>query len=81
MYMAKFQSPRPITRPKIIGLERNINLICNSYLYTHKPKIKSIYPSIAKKSGDNKIFGQIPKSKGHDSAKNHWTGTKCKLDL
>ena len=81
MYMAKFQSPRPITRPKINGLERNVNLICNSYLYTHKPKIKSIYPSIAIKSGDNKIFGQIPKSKGHDSAKNHWTGTKCKLDL
>ena len=79
MYMAKFQSPRPITRPKIIGLERNVHLICNSYLYTHIPKIKSIYPSITKKSGDNKIFDQIPK--GHDSAKNHWTGTKHKLDL
>ena len=52
-YLAKFQSPRAITRPKIIGPERNVNLICNSSLYTHIPKIKSISPSIAKKSGDN----------------------------
>ena len=29
-YLAKFQSPRAITRPKIIGPERNVNLICNS---------------------------------------------------
>jgi hypothetical protein len=52
-YFAKFQSPRAITRPKIIGPERNVNLICNSSLYTHMPKIKSMSPSIAKKSGDN----------------------------
>jgi hypothetical protein len=52
-YFTKFQSPRAITRPKIIGSERNVNLICNSSLYTHIPKIKSISPSIAKKSGDN----------------------------
>ena len=26
-------------------------------------------------------IGHISKSKGHNSAKNHWTGTKCKLDL
>jgi hypothetical protein len=44
--LAKFQSPRAITRPKIIGPERNINLICNSSLYTHIPNIKSISPSI-----------------------------------
>ena len=48
-YLAKFQSPRAITRPKIIGPERNVNLICNSSLYTHIPKIKSISPSITKK--------------------------------
>jgi hypothetical protein len=48
-YLAKFQSPRAITRPKIIGAERNVNLICNSTLYTHIPNIKSISPSIAKK--------------------------------
>jgi hypothetical protein len=35
-------------RPKIIGPERNVNLICNSLLYTHIQKIKSISPSIAK---------------------------------
>ena len=52
-YLAKFQSPKAITRPKIIGPERNVNLICNSSLYTHKPNIKSISPSIAKKGGDN----------------------------
>jgi len=34
-----------------------------------------------KKSGENQIFGQISKSNGHNSTKNHWTGTKCKLDL
>jgi hypothetical protein len=28
-----------------------------------------------------KIFGQISKSKGHNLAKNHWTGTKRKRDL
>jgi hypothetical protein len=48
-YLAKFQSPRVITRPKIIGPERNVHLICNSSLYTHIPEIKSISPSIAKK--------------------------------
>ena len=32
-YLAKFQSPRAITRPKIIGPERNVNLICNLSLY------------------------------------------------
>jgi hypothetical protein len=47
-YLTKFQSPRAITRPKIIGPERNVNLICNSLLYTHIQKIKSISPSIAK---------------------------------
>jgi hypothetical protein len=47
-YLAKFQSPRAITRPKIIGPERNVNLICNSSLYTHIPKIKLMSPSIAK---------------------------------
>jgi len=52
-YLTKFQSSRAISRPKIIGLERNVNLICNSSLYTHTPKIKSISLSIAKKSGDN----------------------------
>jgi hypothetical protein len=45
-YLAKFQSPRAITWPKIIGTERNVNLICNSSLYTHIPKIKAISPSI-----------------------------------
>ena len=47
--LAKFQSPRAITRWKIIGPKRNVNLICNSSLYTHIPNIKSISPSIAKK--------------------------------
>jgi len=42
-YLAKFQGP------KIIEPEQNVNLICNSSLYTHIPKIKSISPSIAKK--------------------------------
>ena len=52
-YLAKFQSPRAITRPNIIGPERNVNLICNLSLYTHIPNIKSISPSIAKKSVNN----------------------------
>ena len=52
-YLAKFQNPRAITRPKIIGPERNVNLICNLSLYTHIPNIKSISPNMAKKSGDN----------------------------
>ena len=41
-YLAKFQSPKAITRPQIIGPERNVNLICNLSLYTHIPNIKSI---------------------------------------
>jgi hypothetical protein len=36
-YLAKFQNPRAITRPKIIGPEQNVQLICNSSLYIHKP--------------------------------------------
>jgi hypothetical protein len=47
-YLAKFQSQRAITRPKIIGPKRNVNLICNLSLYTHIPNIKSISQSIAK---------------------------------
>jgi hypothetical protein len=37
-YLAKFQSPRAISQPKIIGPERNVNLICTSSLFTHIPK-------------------------------------------
>jgi hypothetical protein len=59
-----FQSPRAITRPKIIGPERNVNLICNSSLYTRIPKIKSISPSIAKKSGDNCFISKL-RNDGH----------------
>jgi hypothetical protein len=47
-YLAKFRSPRAITRPKIIGPEGSVNLICNSSLYTHIPNIKSISQSITK---------------------------------
>jgi hypothetical protein len=44
-YLVKFQSPRAITRSKIIGPERNVNSICNLSLYTHIPNIKSISQS------------------------------------
>ena len=33
-YLAKFRNPRAITRPNIIGPERNVNMDCNSSLYT-----------------------------------------------
>ena len=36
-YLAKFQNPRAITRPKIIGPKQNVQLICNSSLYIHIP--------------------------------------------
>jgi hypothetical protein len=58
-YLAKFQSPKAITRPTIIGPERNANLICNLSLYTHIPYIKSISQSIAKKSGDNCFISEL----------------------
>jgi hypothetical protein len=45
-YLAKFESPRAITRSKIIGPERNVNLICNLSLYTHTPNIKSLSQSL-----------------------------------
>ena len=48
---------RRLTRPKIIGPERNVNLICNLSLYTHIPNIKSISQSIATKSGHQFYFG------------------------
>jgi hypothetical protein len=47
--LAKFQSPRAINRPKIIGTEQNVYLICNLSLYTHIPNIKSISQSIVEK--------------------------------
>jgi len=34
-YLAKFQSPRAISRSKIIGPKQNVNLICNLSFYTH----------------------------------------------
>jgi hypothetical protein len=58
-YLVKFQSPRAKTRPKIIGPERNVDLICNLSLYTHIPNIKSISQSIAKKSGDNCFISEL----------------------
>jgi len=58
-YLDKFQSPRAITRPKIIEPERNVNLICNLSLYTHISNIKSISQSIAKKSGDNCFISEL----------------------
>jgi hypothetical protein len=58
-YLAKFQSPTAITRPKIIGPERNVNLICNLSLYTHIPKIKSISLSIAKKGVTTKYLAKF----------------------
>ena len=63
-YLAKFQSSRAITRPNIIGPEWNVNLICNSSLSTHTPKIKSISPSIAKKVVTTKYLAifQSPRS-------------------
>jgi len=57
-YMAKFQSPRAIIRPTIIGPEQSVNLICNLSLYTHIPNIKSISQSIAKKS-DNCFISEL----------------------
>ena len=67
-YLAKFQSPRTITRPKIIGPERKVSLICNLSLYTHIPNIKSTSQkqgiiircsNIAKKSGDNCFISEL----------------------
>ena len=47
-YLAKVKSPRCVNYPKIIQSERNSNLISNSTLYTHIPKIKSISQIIVK---------------------------------
>ena len=63
-YLAKFQSSRVITRPKIIGPERNVNLVCNLSLYTHILNINSISQSIAKKSGDNCFISEL-RNDGH----------------
>ena len=58
-YLAIFQSPRGITRPKITGPERNVNLICDLSLYTHIPNIKSISQSITNKSGDSSFISEF----------------------
>ena len=55
-YLAKFQSPRAITRPNFIGLERNLNLICRLSVYTPIPNIKSISQSRAKKVVTTVLF-------------------------
>jgi len=41
-YLAKFQSPTAVSWPKIIQPEQISKLICNLWLYTLIPKIKSI---------------------------------------
>jgi len=46
--LAKVKSPRCVNYPKIIQSERNSNVIGNSSLYTHIPKIKSISQIIVK---------------------------------
>jgi hypothetical protein len=52
-YLAKFQSPTAVSWPKTIQPERISKLICNLWLYTLIPKIKSISQFIVKESGDN----------------------------
>ena len=47
-----------ITQPKVIQPERNSNLNCNSYRYSHIPNIKSIYQRTSKKDPDNVKFEQ-----------------------
>ena len=47
-----------ITQPKVIQPERNSNLNCNSYRYSHIPNIKSIYQKRSKKGPDNVKFEQ-----------------------
>ena len=78
-YLAKFQSPRAITRPKINGPERNVNLICNLSLYTHIPNIKSISQSIAKKSGDNYFISELRPLSGEDIKTQNKTFYKMQL--
>jgi hypothetical protein len=62
-YLAKFQNPRAITWPKIIGPERNIISICNLSLYSHIPNIKSISQSIAKRSVNNCFISELQSKK------------------
>jgi len=85
-YLGKFQSSRAITRPKIVGPERNVNLICNSSLYTHKPNIKSISQSIAKKMVATVLFRNyglrqhyIPRPLGGDITIKHLLTTELKF--
>jgi hypothetical protein len=70
-----------ITQPKVIRPDQNSNLNCNPSRYSHMPNIKSIYQRTSKKSPDNFKFEQKYKFKGHNSAKNHSTGTKFELKL
>jgi hypothetical protein len=60
-----------ITQPKIIGPERNENLICNLSLYTHIPNTKSISQSIEKKSGDN-CFNSVINYELWNGKQNQW---------
>jgi len=41
-YLAKFQSPLVVSWPKIIQPEQISKVVCNLWLYTLIPKIKSI---------------------------------------
>ena len=79
--LSKNTSSRVITQPKVIRPERNSNLNCNSSRYSLIPNIKSKYQRTSKKSPDNLKFKQKYKFKGHNSAKNHSTGTIFELKL
>jgi hypothetical protein len=65
--------------PKIIGQKWNVNLFCNSSLYTHIPNIKSISPSIAKKVVTTKYLAKFQSPRAITRPKNNWIGTKRKL--
>jgi hypothetical protein len=56
-YLAKFQCPRAITRPKIIGPERNVNLNCNSSLYSYTKNQVNISKHSGKKWWQLFYFG------------------------
>ena len=56
-----YQSPKTVILAKISVAERNFNLICNSSLLTHMPKIIQISEGVSKKSLYNCDFQQFIK--------------------
>jgi hypothetical protein len=80
-YLAKFQSPRAITWPKIIGPERNVNLICNFSLKKSLNIPKGLSEAVSRRRIDNKMSKRKRTRRQKQWSTMHYTENSCLINM